>query len=61
MKVFVNLCKRDDPTWIAGRSNVDSDHRVGAEQSTKAWVHQANIELFVSCAWQRSVDSSNRR
>jgi len=59
--LFSNLCKEDDTTWISGRSNGYSEHRVGAQYSTEAWVHQANIELFVSCTWKRFVDSSNGR
>jgi len=61
MKLFSNLCKRDDSTWICGRSNVYGEHRVGAQQGTKARVNQANIELLVSCTWKRFVDGSNRR
>lgn len=58
-RIFSNLCKGDDSAWISGRSNGYSKHRVGAQYSTETWVHQANIELFVSCAWKRFVDNSN--
>lgn len=54
------LSKGDDSAWIAGSSNGDGEHRVGAQQGTRTSVHQTNIELLVGGTWKRFVDSSNR-
>jgi len=61
LELFHNLCERDHSAWISCSSNVNGEHKVGAQQRSEAWVHQANIELFVGCAWKRSVERSNRR